>query len=371
VVQQSRDYYEILGVPKNATEDEIKRSYRRLARQYHPDANGGDKEAEARFKEITVAYEVLKDPEKRRQYDMFGQSQGSSFNFEDSFFSADIGDLFESFFTSSFSGGFGRSKPKRRGSDLETVLTLDFKEAVFGAQKKVTVNALLGCSICQASGARPGTTPQRCTQCQGTGQVRRARQTLLGQVVRLEVCNLCAGTGEIITNPCSECRGQGVIKQEVTYSVSVPPGVDDGSVLRLSDKGSYGPRGAAPGDLYLHIKVKADPRYKRIDDNIIYELHISMVQAALGTKVEIDTLEEKKLIDILPGTQSGEKIVLRAQGVPHVRSRGRGDFIIAVVVDIPKHLSREEEKLLRDLARLRNEEVADSSKGLFSRKKNF
>jgi molecular chaperone DnaJ len=373
------DYYELLGVSRHATEDEIKRAYKRQARELHPDANGGDPATEERFKAVNLAYETLKDPERRRQYDMFGAAgpRGSGGGGGDPFGAGGaqaggLGDLFDAFFggNSPF-GGAGGGRGARRGpipgEDAETVLTFELAEAVFGTSRDLTVQLPTTCGTCSGSGARPGTTPVTCSMCQGAGEVRRVRPSVFGQMVTASPCTRCGGTGEEITSPCPDCQGQGRRREERVLSVEVPAGVDDGTTMRISGRGASGLRGGPAGDVYVHLRVSPDPRVSREGWDLHGEVHISMTQAALGIHLPFETLDGTEELSIHGGTQSGRKIRLRGRGVPHLRARGRGDFIVSVVVDTPTELTKAQEDLLRQLALERGEEVAPPEAGLLSK----
>jgi molecular chaperone DnaJ len=354
------DLYEVLGVRPDAGDDEIKRAYRRKARQHHPDANAGDPEAEARFKEVSFAYEVLRDPERRARYDRYGPAsfgQGGAgtggMGFE---FDGGLGDLFEAFFGSM--GGGGRRRGPQVGADAEVVLELEFAEAVFGARKELSVRLPVGCETCAGSGAAPGTLPAPCPDCQGTGEIRRIRQSLLGQVVTAVACGRCQGLGETIPTPCTECRGEGRRIEERTFAVEVPAGVEDGSTLRLAGRGPAGHRGGPNGSLFVHLSVAADERFERHGDDLHTTVHVGMSQAALGVVVEVPTLEEPRQVELASGTQSGHVVRLKGAGVPHLRGRGRGDLYVHVVVDTPTGLSPRQEELLRELAAERGEPLS-------------
>jgi molecular chaperone DnaJ len=343
------DYYELLGVSPNATEDELKRAYRKLARELHPDANGGNPAAEERFKEVTLAYETLRDPERRRRYDVFGPDMARGTGAGDPFagmgFGANLGDLFDTIF-----GGAGHPRGPSgppRGNDLEVTVTIEFVQAVFGAQREVEVRAPVVCATCDGSGARPGTTPVTCTQCNGAGEIRRVRQSILGQMVTASPCNRCGGMGEMIANPCADCRGEG--RRTVT------------------GRGAAGARGGPPGDLYVHLRVRPHDRFQRQGHDLLHVLHVPMTQALLGVHLTYETLDGMEDLVIPPGTQSGRVFRLRGRGVPHVNGRGRGELLVQVVVDIPTQLSAEQEELVRRLAAERGEEVAPPEKGFLSR----
>ncbi|HEV8297728.1 MAG TPA: molecular chaperone DnaJ [Acidimicrobiales bacterium] len=361
------DYYELLGVSRDASDADIKRAYRQLARRYHPDANPEDPAAEAKFKEIAVAYETLSDPQRRSQYDRFGPDGPAAVG--DPFAGGGLGDIFEAFFGGSgFGGGASRgpSGPPR-GSDLEAVTELDFAHAVFGGEVSVTVNTLVGCNTCEASGCAPGTYPSSCGDCGGTGQVRRVRQSILGQMVTASVCPRCSGLGKTIATPCRDCGGEGRTREQRTYTVEVPAGVDDGATLRLTGRGAVGPRGGGAGDLYVHLRVKPHDRFLRDGDDLVHELTVSVAQAALGVELPFETLDGEEMVQVPPGTQTGRVFRMRGKGVPRLHGRGRGDLRIHVLVETPTDLSSEEQDLLRRLAELRGEPVAAPDSGLFSR----
>jgi molecular chaperone DnaJ len=367
------DLYELLGVRPDASDEDIKRAYRRKARELHPDANGGDPQSEAKFKEVSFAYEVLRDPERRARYDRFGPAsfgQGGGVGGMGFDFDAGLGDLFEAFF-GSMAGGAGRGgrRGPQPGADAEVTLRLDFAEAAFGARKELSVRLPVTCDTCAGSGARPGTSPVPCPDCQGTGEIRRIRQSLLGQVVTAVACGRCQGLGQTIPDPCSECRGEGRRMDDRTFMVEVPAGVEHGATLRLADRGPAGPRGGPNGSLFVHLAVEADGRFERSGDDLHATLHVGVAQAALGTQLEVDTLDDPRTVTVAPGTQSGQVVRLKGLGVPHLRGRGRGDLYVHVVVDTPTDLDSRQEELLRQLAMERGEEVdpPGSHDGMFSR----
>jgi molecular chaperone DnaJ len=367
------DYYELLGVSRDATPDEIKKAYRRLARELHPDTNP-DPSAEERFKEVGLAYETLSDPQKRQRYDTFGPegAAGGGAGF-DPFAGGGLGDIFEAFFGggagSPFGGGGRQRGPSGppRGADMELAVELEFEEAVFGVARDVTLRLPVACGTCEATGAKPGTTATTCNECGGAGQVRRVRQSILGQMVTAGPCPRCGGVGEIVPEPCPSCRGEGRVTEERTYTIDVPAGVADGTTLRLTGRGSVGPRGGGAGDLYVHLRVRPHDRFERDGYHLIDELHLPMTQAALGASLLYETLDGEEELSIPPGTQTGRVFRLRGKGVPHVDGRGRGDLNVHVVVEVPTDLNDAQEGLLRQLAAARGEDVAPPEHGLMSR----
>jgi molecular chaperone DnaJ len=365
------DYYELLGVSRTASAEEIKRAFRQLARELHPDANP-DPRAEARFKEVAMAYEVLSDPEKRRRYDLVGpDGMGQAGAPGDPFgFGGGLGDIFDAFFGGGGfgAGGGGARTPNLRGTDIEVVVELDFELAVFGGEHEISVRTAVACEVCEATGAAPGTQAAPCRDCGGTGQVRRVRQSILGQMVTAGRCPRCDGFGRVIDHPCSACRGEGRVVDERSYTVDIPAGVDTGSTLRLPNRGAAGTRGGGYGDLYVHVKVRPHRVFERRDQELHRELHVTLTQAALGVALPFETLDGDEELVIPRGTQSGRTFRLRGRGVPRLGGRGRGDLVVRVVVDVPDDLGDEEESLLRRLAELRGEDVAPAdAKGFFSR----
>jgi molecular chaperone DnaJ len=370
------DYYELLGVPRNATPDEIKKAYRKRARDLHPDANPDNPEAAEKFKELSTAYAVLSNDEQRARYDRFGEAgvggPGGA-NFEDLFGGAGLGDIFDAFFGGGgnpFGGGRRGPSGPPRGQDMEVVVAVDFEQAVFGAQIPVELKLPQRCDDCEGTGAGAGTKPVTCSECNGSGSVRRVRQSVLGQMVSTSPCPRCGGMGEVITTPCPTCRGEGRVTVDKTYTVDVPAGVVDGSTLRLTRRGAAGPRGGAPGDLYVHLRVRPHDRYRRVDDDLVTAVHVSIAQAALGTKVVLETLDGDEDLVIPPGTQPGHEFVLRGRGVPRLQGRGRGDLRVNVDVEVPTKLSAEERELLQRFADGRGESVGEYSGGLFSKIKS-
>jgi len=372
------DYYELLGVDRTASPEAIKRAYRKRARELHPDANPDDPTAEDEFKQVSRAYEVLSDPDQRSRYDRFGEAGVSSAagGGTGDFFGAGGGlnDIFDAFFggASPFGGGGsrgGRAGPPR-GQDLEVVADLSFEQAVFGSALPVTIRTAVTCDHCDGTGAGSGTQPVTCADCNGSGQVRRVRQSILGQMVSSGPCARCNGLGQVIVTPCPTCHAEGRVIEERTLNVDVPAGVDNGSTLRLSGRGAVGQRGGPPGDLYVHLRVAPHPRYERVGTDLVTEVGVSIAQAALGTTFTLETLDGDEELVVPPGTQPGRVFVLRGRGVPQVHGRGRGDLRAVIRVDVPTKLSADEAELLRRYAEARGELVNPPDKGLLSRIKS-
>lgn len=373
------DFYELLGVPRNATAEQLKKAYRQKARELHPDANPGDSAAEDQFKKVARAYEVLSDPDQRARYDRFGEqgvggAAGGGPNVGDMFGGggAGFGDLFEAFFGGGgpFGGGGGRgpSGPPR-GQDLEVVADVTFEQAVFGATIPVSLRTALKCDDCKGTGAGEGTKPVTCSECNGRGQIQRVRQSMLGQMVTSSACPKCGGMGQVIVTPCGTCNGEGRVISEKTYQVDVPAGVDTGSTLRLTGRGAAGKRGGATGDLYVHLRVAAHDRYRREGDDLVTDLPLGIAQAALGARFVLPTLDGDEDIVVPAGTQPGREFVLRGRGVHRLQGRGRGDLRVRVDVQVPTKLTEFETELLKKYAASRDEEV-QTEQGLFSRIKS-
>lgn len=342
-----RDYYEILGVPRGASDEEIKKAFRRLAFQYHPDHNK-QPGAEEKFKEVNEAYEVLSDPEKRANYDRYGQVTAPGWPGFEGFDFGGFGDIFEAFF-----GGATTTAQRvpQRGADLKVRLDISFEEAVFGGQREVEVWRTEVCPLCHGLGSQPGTNPLKCPNCRGTGQVRQTQQSIFGRFVNVTTCQRCQGQGTIITHPCSQCRGTGRDKVRRKLSVNIPHGVDEGYELRLTGEGEVGLYGGAPGNLYVVLSVRPHPLFERDGDNIIFELPINFAQAALGAEIEVPTLDGTAVLRIPPGTQHGKVFRLKGKGVPHFDGKGRGDQLIKVKVITPTSLDEKQRRLFEELAK--------------------
>ncbi|HET9249644.1 MAG TPA: molecular chaperone DnaJ [Actinomycetota bacterium] len=345
-----RDLYEILGVGRDASTEDIRKAYRKLAREFHPDVND-DPEAEQRFKEVAGAYEILSDADKRARYDAYGHGgpMGAPFG--------DITDLFEAFFGT---GTFGRRRggPRSRsqaGEDLFADLSLGFKEAAFGAHRDVEVGRMATCDVCHGSGAQPGTSPQRCHTCGGSGQVQDVRRSIFGTVMTAHPCGTCQGTGEEIASPCERCQGRGRVAGRASVPIDVPAGVTDGMELRIAGAGHAGRAGGPAGDLYLSLHVDEDPVFERHGPDVFAVLEVPMVQAALGGDVEIATLDGTERVSIDPGTASGTTVRLKGKGIPNLGRGGRGDLFLTIAVQTPRDLSKDQRRLVEELARSRGE----------------
>lgn len=358
-----RDYYEVLGVERTATEVEIKRAFRNQARRYHPDVNK-EPEAETRFKEINEAYEVLSDRQKRAAYDRYGHTGRTGVG-GDPF--SDLGgfaDIFETFF-----GGGARRGAQRgptRGADVRFDMHLSFEEAAFGIEKDIEVPTLQPCHTCHGSGAEPGSGTQTCSKCHGSGELRRVQQSVFGQFVNVVMCDRCGGDGQIVANPCPTCHGQGRERRTKTITVSIPAGVDRGQQIRLAGEGEMGPKNGPPGDLYIVLDVAEHDLFTRDEYDVYYELPLNVAQAALGADVTIPTLDGEMQLHVPPGTQSGKQFPLRGKGIPHLRSAGRGTMFVVANVVVPSKLSGRQRELFEELA----QELGDAQhheKGLFSK----
>jgi molecular chaperone DnaJ len=362
-----RDYYEVLEVPRQATLDDIRRAYRRLAKQYHPDVNRQDG-AEERFKEINEAYAVLSDDQRRAAYNRFGHAgvQGMPTDFGFGF-----ADIFEEFFGFSAGGGQRRRRAPRRGADLRVDQTVAFEQAVFGVDLEIAFRRHEPCASCGSSGAEPGTTPIRCKTCNGSGEVRQVRQTFLGSMVNVTTCPQCRGVGETIPTPCRACGGEGYQRQEMKKVVPVPPGVDDGTQIRLSGEGEPGSLGGPRGDLYLVLHVKPHRFFRRRDDDILLDLSINVAQAALGNHIPVPTVDGEAELVIPAGTQSGTVLRMKGKGVPRLRRNGRGDQLVLIEVEIPRHLDTDQQRLFSELGESLGTEARPIEKSFLDNLKEF
>lgn len=346
-----RDYYEVLGVGRQASTDDLKRAFRKIAMDSHPDRFPDDAVAAARFKEASEAYTVLSDPGRRRTYDMFGHAAvdpgGPAVDFSDMPFA----DIFDTFFGGGARGG-GRRQRSNRGDDLRYDMTIAFEEAFAGVEKQIDVPRLTTCERCTGSGAEPGSGEETCPGCRGSGQIRRTAQSIFGSVVTAATCPTCGGAGRLLKNPCQECRGQGRLERTRRLAVRIPAGVDTGSQIRISGEGEAGIRGGPPGDLYVVLRVKGHAQLARRDQDVIYELRVNIVQAALGDRIEIPTLEGPVEIAIPAGTQNGQSFRMAGRGMPDVRGGRRGDHYVVVQLVVPKDLNAEQKALLRKVGGL-------------------
>lgn len=367
-----RDYYEVLGVNKEASADDIKKSFRKLAHQYHPDVNKAP-DAEEKFKEAKEAYDVLTDDQKRASYDRFGhadpsQGMGGAGGFGGADFGGGFGDIFDMFFGG---GGGQRRNPNapQRGNDLQYTMTIEFKEAVFGKETDITIPRTETCANCHGSGAKPGTKPETCTVCHGSGQQEVIQNTAFGRIVNRRVCSACNGQGQIIKDKCGECHGNGKVKAQRKIHIKIPAGVDEGAQLRVSGEGEAGTKGGPPGDLYIVIRVKPHDFFEREGDDIYCEVPLTFAQAALGDEIEIPTLTERVKLKIPAGTQTETYFRLKGKGVPRMRGYGQGDQHVKVVVVTPTTLSEEQKDLLRQFSKLSGENTHEQSESLFDRMK--
>ena len=382
--EQKRDYYEVLGVSKGASDDEIKKAYRKLAKKYHPDMNPGDKEAEAKFKEVNEAYSILSDEQKRARYDQFGHAgvdpnygaggPGGPFGGFD-MGDIDLGDIFGSFFGGGGFGGFGGGGARRngpqKGESLRANLTITFEEAAFGCEKEINLNRTEECDECHGSGCQPGTTAETCPDCRGTGVVRVQQRTGGFAFSSTAACTRCRGTGKIIHSPCKSCGGNGSVKKSKRITVTIPAGIDDGQAVSLRGQGNAGKNGGPAGDLIVGVRVKPHPQFRRDGTTVLYEQPVSFFQAAMGAELEIPTIDGKVKYTLPAGTQTGTTFRLRGKGIPELRGRGRGDQYVTIRVQVPTSLNSEQKEALRAFAQAMGEEVPEESglKGFFDKRK--
>jgi molecular chaperone DnaJ len=364
-----RDYYEVLGVSRNASEDDLKSAFRQLARQYHPDVSD-DPDAEEKFKEINEAYAVLSDGEKRAAYDRFGHAGVNTQGMPD-FTNIDLSDILEGIFGFGGFGGMGGSRRTRngprRGADLASHVTLTFEEAAFGVEKDVEITRDETCETCHGSGAKPGTTPRTCPQCNGQGEVRQVHQTLLGSMVQVVTCPRCNGRGEVIDTPCPTCNGRGLERKTITKTVNIPAGVSPGVQIRLAGEGQPGTNGGPNGNFYLEIDVRKHNFFRRKGDDVLLDLDINIAQAVLGDEIHIPTLKGEADLRIPPGTQPGKVFNLRGQGIPHLRGGGMGDQLVTVSVQVPSHLTVEQRELFEKLAQTMDPDIKIQEQSFFDK----
>ena len=378
---EKRDFYEVLGVQKGCSEDELKRAYRKLAKQYHPDLNPGDREAEARFKEVNEAYEVLSDSEKRARYDQYGHAgvdpsygAGAGAGGFGGMDFGDLGDIFENFFGGGM-GGFGGQRSQNgpsRGSDLETSVTISFFEACKGCKKEITINRMERCDECGGTGASKGTTAETCPDCHGTGRVKVTQRTPLGMMQTTRVCSRCGGKGKLIKTPCSKCSGSGRVRRERKLEINIPAGIDDRQVVQVSGQGNAGANGGPAGNVNVLVNVRPDPLFERDGFDIWADVPITFSQAVFGDSITVPTIDGKVRYDLPEGTQPGTVFRLRGKGVQYLNSRGRGDQYVKVTVEVPNHLNGKQKDALKSFEQLLSDEQNyEKRKGFFDRLKDF
>ena len=366
MAEQKRDYYEVLGVSRGASEDEIKKAYKKMARKYHPDLNPGDKTAEEKFKEVNEAYEVLSDADKKARYDQYGHAGvdpnfgagGFGGGFDGSFDFGDLGDIFGSFFGGGFGGG-RRTNPNapQRGESIRMSIAISFEEAAFGCEKAVTVERYETCDTCHGNGCAPGTSPEVCPDCHGTGTVQVRRQTPMGVFATSSPCPKCGGKGRIIHQPCKDCRGSGMVRKKKTIQASIPAGIDNGQTISIRGQGNAGKNGGPAGDLLITITVRPHELFRREGTSVLCEAPITFTQAVLGAELEIPTIDGKVKYDLPEGTQSGTTFRLKGKGIPERNGRGRGDQYVTVYIETPRNLNREQKEALKKFA----ESVGDNN----------
>ena len=371
MAEQKRDYYEVLGVQKSATDEDLKKAYRKMAKKYHPDMNPGDKEAEVRFKEVNEAYEVLSDKDKRARYDQFGHA-GVDPNFGGGGFGGggfdmgDINDIFGSFFGGSFGGNFGgfggsqrRANAPQQGESLRASLTITFEEAAFGCEKEIELNRSEQCDSCHGSGCQPGTTAETCPECHGSGVVRIQRGAGGFSFATTAECPKCGGTGKLIHSPCTACHGSGSLRKKKRITVTIPAGIDDGQAVSLRGQGNAGRNGGPAGDLIVGVRVKPHPKFLREGTTVLYEQPISFYQAVMGAELEIPTIDGKVKYNLPAGTQTGTTFRLRGKGIPELRGRGRGDQYVTVKIQVPTSLNAQQKEALNAFGAAMGESVAE------------
>ena len=372
---EKRDYYEVLGVSKGASEEEIKKAYKKLARKYHPDMNPGDKEAEEKFKEVNEANEILSDPDKKARYDQFGfagvdpsygAGAGGGYG-AGGFDFGDLGDIFGSFFGGGFGGARANPNAPQRGESLRTSVTISFTEAAFGCEKEVSIDRVEQCSECHGSGCAAGTTAEVCPDCRGSGVVQQRRQTPLGFMSTSAPCGRCGGKGKIIHQPCKHCLGKGMLRRRKTLSVNIPAGIDNGQTISLRGQGNAGKNGGPAGDLLIVVAVRPHDIFRREGTSVLCEAPITFTQAVLGAELEIPTIDGKVKYSIPEGTQSGTTFRLKGKGIPGLNGRGRGDQYVTVYIETPRNLNREQKEALKKFSELLGEKNYDDSKSFFGK----
>ena len=374
--EQKRDYYEVLGVSRGASEDEIKKAYKKMARKYHPDLNPGDKTAEEKFKEVNEAYEVLSDADKKARYDQYGHAGvdpnfgagGFGGGFDGSFDFGDLGDIFGSFFGGGFGGG-RRTNPNapQRGESIRMSIAISFEEAAFGCEKAVTVERYETCDTCHGNGCAPGTSPEVCPDCHGTGTVQVRRQTPMGVFATSSPCPKCGGKGRIIHQPCKDCRGSGMVRKKKTIQASIPAGIDNGQTISIRGQGNAGKNGGPAGDLLITITVRPHELFRREGTSVLCEAPITFAQAVLGAELEIPTIDGKVKYTLPEGTQSGTTFRLKGKGIPSINGRGRGDQYVTVYIETPKNLNKEQKEALKKFAETMGESTYEEQKKFFKK----
>ena len=376
MAEQKRDYYEVLGVSRGASEDEIKKAYKKMARKYHPDLNPGDKTAEEKFKEVNEAYEVLSDADKKARYDQYGHAGvdpnfgagGFGGGFDGSFDFGDLGDIFGSFFGGGFGGG-RRTNPNapQRGESIRMSIAISFEEAAFGCEKAVTVERYETCDTCHGNGCAPGTSPEVCPDCHGTGTVQVRRQTPMGVFATSSPCPKCGGKGRIIHQPCKDCRGSGMVRKKKTIQASIPAGIDNGQTISIRGQGNAGKNGGPAGDLLITITVRPHELFRREGTSVLCEAPITFTQAVLGAELEIPTIDGKVKYTLPEGTQSGTTFRLKGKGIPSINGRGRGDQFVTVYIETPKNLNKEQKEALKKFAETMGESNYEEQKKFFKK----
>ena len=376
MAEQKRDYYEVLGVSRGASEDEIKKAYKKMARKYHPDLNPGDKTAEEKFKEVNEAYEVLSDADKKARYDQYGHAGvdpnfgagGFGGGFDGSFDFGDLGDIFGSFFGGGFGGG-RRTNPTapQRGESIRMSIAISFEEAAFGCEKAVTVERYETCDTCHGNGCAPGTSPEVCPDCHGTGTVQVRRQTPMGVFATSSPCPKCGGKGRIIHQPCKDCRGSGMVRKKKTIQASIPAGIDNGQTISIRGQGNAGKNGGPAGDLLITITVRPHELFRREGTSVLCEAPITFTQAVLGAELEIPTIDGKVKYTLPEGTQSGTTFRLKGKGIPSINGRGRGDQYVTVYIETPKNLNKEQKEALKKFAETMGESNYEEQKKFFKK----
>ena len=376
MAERKRDYYQVLGLQKGASDTEIKKAFRKLAKESHPDVNPGNQEAEARFKELNEAYEVLSDPEKKAKYDQFGHAgvdpnfgaSGGPFGGSYGGMDFDLGDIFNTFFGGSFGGAATGRRGPRKGEDIRVNLNLSFVEAAFGCEKELSIPTIVSCDPCEGVGAEKGSTPETCSKCRGTGTVNVQRRTAFGVMNTSSPCQPCSGTGKIIQKPCTTCKGKGKLRKTQKISVKIPAGIDDGQIVSISGKGNVGTNGGPAGDVLVAVNMRPHETFERDGYSVLSRVRVSVVQAMLGDELEVETLDGKVKYTMPDGTQSGTVFRLKGRGVPYLNSSGRGDHYITVIVDIPGKLNQEQRELLTKFGESLGESVT-AKQGFFEKRK--